>query len=265
MLEFIENDKHIQIALKNKLSISSVGEIINLTVDNTNYNLRGLSPQFKSASISLENENVFNGVFSFTDGLTISGKNSIELQELYLGWEAVQLERTHVTFKVPVSRIDSTGGVAPYNPYFFAVVNKIARISKSFDLIGFGEFLDDREMKFVHQYCSFHPALRKHITMKDEFGSSERVSISCKAFELLVFNALAHVEGYRDKLRFKSLYESRSKQVEMHVDLDDEFSSSKFLMEYEHVLDSPSIWNESFDFYNYESSGGLLDFLNLPF
>ena len=135
MLEFIENDKHIQIALKNKLSISSVGEIINLTVDNTNYNLRGLSPQFKSASISLENENVFNGVFSFTDGLTISGKNSIELQELYLGWEAVQLERTHVTFKVPVSRIDSTGGVAPYNPYFFAVVNKIARISKSSDRV----------------------------------------------------------------------------------------------------------------------------------
>lgn len=266
MLDINENGKHIRICLTNKLSISSVNDIIHLTVDNLDNNLRDSALQFKSTSINSDDENIFNGVFTFANGLTISGENAIELQKLYLDWEALQLERTNVTFKVPSSRNDSTGGVAPFNPYFFAVVNKVARISKSFDLTGFGEYLTLQELQFVHQYCSFHPDLRKYISIKDEFGSAERVSISCKAFELIVVNALAHVEGYRDKVRFKSLYESRGTQIEMHTDPDDEdLSTSKFLMEFDHVLDSPSIWNESLDFYNYESSGGLLDLLNLPF
>lgn len=266
MLELHENGKHIKIGLTSKLSISSVNEIIQLTVDNSNHNLRDLNPQFQSASICSDNENIFNGIFTLSDGLTISGGNAIELQKFYLKWEAAQLERTNVTFKVPSSRNDKTGGVAPFNPYFFAVVNKVARTSKSFDLIGFGEFLSHDELKFVHQYCSFHPALRKYISIKNESGLAERVSISCKSFELIVVNALAHVEGYRDKLRFESLYVLRGCEIAKPIELDEgDFSSSKFLMEFDHVLDSPSIWSESIDFYNHESSGGLLDILNLPF
>lgn len=53
-------------------------------------------------------------------------------------------------------------------------------------------------------------------------------------------------------------------QIEVESESVD-FASSKFLMEYEHVLDAPSIWKESIDFYSYESSGGFLDVLNLPF
>ena len=77
-------------------------------------------------------------------------------------------------------------------------------------------------------------------------------------------NALAHVEGYRDKIRFESLYQLRDMRIEVESESVD-FASSKFLMEYEHVLDAPSIWKESIDFYSYESSGGFLDVLNLPF
>lgn len=37
----------------------------------------------------------------------------------------------------------------------------------------------------------------------------------------------------------------------MRIEVESEsvdFASSKFLMEYEHVLDAPSIWKESIDF-----------------
>lgn len=264
MLELNENGCLISISLKNKLSIEKVSDIICLSVNNEHINLTSLSPKFKSDSISNEDENILRGIFTLSNGICFSEINSMALQNLYLQWEENQLSRSSVTFKVPSSRYDDKGGVAPYNPYFFAVVNKLARRSHGFDLIGFGEYLLWNEMKFVHQYCSFHPALRKYITLKDESGISERISISCKAFELIVENALAHVAGYRDKIRFESLYQMRG--MEIGIDLDNnDFTTSKFLMEYDHVLDSPSIWKESIDFYNYESSGGLLDVLNLPF
>lgn len=264
MLELNENGCTITVKLKNKLSIENVSDIICLSVNDDELPLTQLSPKFKSTSVSSDDDNILNGQFSLSNGIVFSIPNSVELQNLYLEWEAIQLDRSCITFKVPSSRYDTKGGVAPYNPYFFAVVNKLARTTHGFDLIGFGEYLTRNEMKFVHQYCSFHPALRKYISLKDESGISERVSIGCKIFELIVDNALAHVEGYRDKIRFESLYQMRDIQVEVELEQDD-FATSKFLMEYEHVLDSPSIWKESIDFYNYESSGGFLDVLNLPF
>lgn len=264
MLELNENGCLIAITLKNKLSIDKVSDIICLTLNNEHISLTSLAPKFKSVSVSSDDENILNGNFTLSNGIFISDSNSVELQKLYLKWEVKQLNRSSITFKVPSNRYDSKGGVAPYNPYFFAVVNKLARTTHGFDLIGFGEYLSLNEMKFVHQYCSFHPALRKYISLKDESGISERVSISCKSFELIVDNALAHVVGYRDKVRFESLYQMRDMQIVAELDEND-FGTSKFLIEYDHVLDSPSIWKESIDFYNYESSGGLLDVLNLPF
>ncbi len=264
MLELKENGCNITITLKNKLSIENVSDIICLSVNNEQLPLTQLAPKFKSTSVNSDDENILNGIFTLSNGIIFSAPNSTELQNLYLQWEATQLNRSSITFKVPTSRYDSKGGVAPYNPYFFAIVNKLARTTHGFDLIGFGEYLSRNEMKFVHQYCSFHPALRNYISLKDESGISERVSISCKAFELIVDNALAHVEGYRDKIRFESLYQLRDMRIEVESESVD-FASSKFLMEYEHVLDAPSIWKESIDFYSYESSGGFLDVLNLPF
>lgn len=264
MLELNENGWNCTVTLKNKLSIDNVSDIVCFESQNKIILDNMLPLKFTSNSVSSENEDILNGHFTLSDEVDLSVSNSIKVQELYLQWEAEQLERKTVTFKVPTNRFDCKSGVAPYNPYFFAVVNKLARKTHGFDLIGFGEYLNRLELKFVHQYCSFHPELREYISIKDELGSSERVSISCRAFELVVDSALAHVAGFRDKLRFKALYDSRSMPIDVGFDSDD-FATTKFLIEYDHVLDSPSIWKESIDFYNYESSGGFLDVLNLPF
>lgn len=254
----------IEISINNKLSIKCVSDAFNIRIENKIKCLTELHPSFLSTEINEENEALLNGSFELSNGMIISGLQALNLQQQYLAWEDTQLCKKNVTFKVPLSKEDCKGGVAPYNPYFFAIINKLARTSKNFDLKGVGEYLSQREIDFVHQYCSFHPALRQFLSIKDDYFHSDRTMIPCKIFELMVESALAHVEGYRDKIRFKALYESRA--LTLNKDGDDlDTDTIKFLMENEHVLDSLSIWSEDFDFYSNQSSGGFLDMLNLPF
>lgn len=263
MLELIENEVKIIVKINNKLSIKDVNDIIDIELNHKIFNLNQLIFKFTSTTASDE-EDIFHGYFTLSNDIKLSDYNSEKLQRLYLQWEKIQLSRSSVTFKIPMDRYDCNSGVAPFNPYFFAIVNNLARTSHGFDLVGFGKYLSDNELKFVHQYCSFHPSLRDYLCIKKESSVSERIVIPCKVFELIVDSALAHVSGYRDKIRFKSLYHSRNIGIELDLDNED-FSTSKFLIEFDHVLDSPSIYKESFDFNYYESSGGFLDVLNLPF
>lgn len=260
MLKINEFGHKIEFFYNNKISIAQVSDAISLSIDGSNsIILSSLTPVFISSAVSSLNDDILNSVFHLENGIQISGVNAHLIQEKYLDWEADKLEKTHVTFKIPTDRADNRSGVAPYNPYFFAVINHIARTIRGFDLVGFGQYLSTNELSFVHQYCSFHPALRKFIFSKGELNNANMVLIPCKVFELIVESALAHVDGYRDKIRFSSLYQSRGLTDDL------EPFTSMFLMEYDHVLDAPSIYKESFDFNYLESSGGLLDILNLPF
>lgn len=263
MLKINEFGHSIEIFYNNKISITQVSDAFGISIDGSNsINLTILAPSFNSSAVSNLNDDILNGVFHLDNGINISGVNAHLIQEKYLDWEASVLNKSHITFKIPTDRTDNSSGVAPYHPYFFAVINNLARTIRGFDLVGFGQYLSTNELRFVHQYCSFHPSLRKFIFSKGELKNDNRVLIPCKVFELIVEGALAHVDGYRDKIRFGALYQSRG----LSFDLDDlEPFTSKFLMEYEHVLDAPSIYKESFDFNYLESSGGLLDVLNLPF
>lgn len=265
MLEINDLNQKIELINNNKLSISQVSDAFKISFSAGEYVLlTSLNPRFNSSSIFDEDENLLNGEFVFDNGIKLTGEDSLILQKHYLAWEADCLNRNSVCFKLPRNRDDRMGGVTPSNPYFFAAINKVARVLRGFDLIGFGQYISKEEMAFVHQYCSFHPVLRRFILSKSNFESLDRVIIPCAVFELFVENALAHVEGYRDKLRFQSLYLTRG--VLLNGDPDGlDISESKYLMECEHVLDAPSIYKENFDFGTLESSGGLLDVLNLPF
>lgn len=260
MLSFQENNSDISIILNNKLSITQVSDIFNICYDSKSWTLTQFEPVFHSEAISDLSDDLFIGTFSLNNGMKITGSNSLELQKIYLEWEAEQLNRNFITFLLPENKNDLYCGIAPFNPYFFAVINKLARSSHGLDLIGLGTFLSKRELKFIHQYCSFHPALRNFLSLKNP--DSKRVILSCKIVELLVDNAISHVVGYRDKMRFKNLYTSNN--IDISTD-EVNFFSTKFLMEYDHILDSSSIWKEEFDFFNSVSHGGQLDILNLPF
>lgn len=270
MLEINNLDQKIKIELKNKMSINSALDLVELSINGKVLDKKELEFSFNSFDISDEDDQLFTGEFKVSEGISISDRDALELQKLYLAWEAEKLDRKHVTYMLPSGKDDNkSNGVAMYNPYFLAVANKYSR-ERDFDLLGFGLYLRENEYKFLHQYCAFHPAIRKFITLKDESSTNERTVIQCNIFELVVANGLAHIEGYRDHIRFKSIFESKG--IEAYDDgLDDDCDENdenyicemKFLMEYDHVLDSKSIWSESLDFYSGRSSGGQLDLLNI--
>jgi hypothetical protein len=260
MLEINEFGHKIELFYNNKISITQVSDLISVSIDKSDsICLSLLKPNFSSTAVSIISDDVFNGTFHLENGMKISGVNSLLIQEKYLDWEANILTKSYITFKIPADRTDNRSGVAPFNPYFFAVINKLARTIRGFDLVGFGQYLSSEELNFVHQYCSFHPELRNFIFSKVGINNGNRVQIPCKVFELFVESALAHVDGYRDKIRFSTMFQSRGLTDDL------EPFTSKFLMEYEHVLDAPTIYKECFDFNYLEGSGGLLDVLNLPF
>ena len=74
-------------------------------------------------------------------------------------------------------------------------------------------------------------------------------------FEQLVANACSHIEGYRDSLRHKKFAEING--------IKPDFEEIKFLIEYDHVLDA-NISDESINFQDGSSEGGMLELFNLP-
>lgn len=273
MLNFSVSQHRINIELRNKLSVGSPKELLKLSIDNSLVSQEDLLCSFDSTDISDHDEQLFDGTFQLTKDLTVDGEAALELQKLYLSWESEKLDRKQVSYTLPCNRDENkSNGVALYNPYFLAIANKCSR-ERSFDLLGFGQYLSEKEMHFLHQYCAFHPAIKRFLTAKDKACLVDgRSIIPCNIFEMVVENGLAHIEGYRDHLRFQKLFEARS--IESFDDLsefDDEdeelgdIVDLKFLIEYDHVLDSPSIWSENLDFYSKTSSGGQLDLLNMPF
>lgn len=262
MFSFKENGLDISISFNNKLSINQVSDTLNISFSGKKYLLTELEPTFKSESISTFSDEILVGSFLLNNGVCISSENSIEIQKKYLSWESSQLNRSNITFILPKSRDDTNSGIPSFHPYFLAVVNKLARTSRGIDLVGYGKYFEQNELNFIHQYCTFHPALRQFLTLKEHLSNSSRIVISCKIIELLLDSAIAHVVGYRDKIRFNNLYLSHNSPIN-NDEID--FFSSKFLIEYEHVLDSSCIWKEEFDFFKGVGSGGHLDILNLPF
>ncbi|MBF4453888.1 hypothetical protein IRT38_00470 (plasmid) [Acinetobacter sp. SK-43] len=262
MFSFKENGFDISIGFNNKLSINRVSDNIDISISGEKYLLSDLNPIFKSESISNISDEIYIGSFLLNNGISISGENSIELQKAYLLWESNQLNRSNITFILPKNRDDKKSGIPLFHPYFFAVVNKLARTSSGLDLVGFGKYFDQNEINFIHQYCTFHPALRQFLTLKLHLSNSNRIVVQCRIIELILESAIAHVVGYRDKIRFNNLYLSHN--IPTNNDEID-FFITKFLMEYDHVLDSSCIWKEEFDFFKGVGSGGHLDILNLPF
>lgn len=263
MLVFEESGREIKIMKSMKLSISTATDILNVFIDENPYKLIDSDLKFNSTDIL--NDQLLIGNFTLCDSIVLTVEDSFLLQNIYLDWESQQLQRSYITFNNPSSKADTNGGVASYHPYFTAIVNKISRY-KNFDLKGFGKYLSDTEMKFVHQYSAFHPELNKFVKLRDALPSTNRNLLPCGMFDLVVCNALAHVECYRDRVRFDTLYEARNfKTNDSNFTEYFDLNSCKLMMDYDHVLDSPSIWSEKLDFLNSQSSGGFLDLLNLPF
>lgn len=268
MLNIQNSQNSMTIELSKKLSLNAATDLIKLSIDGL------LVPQdevlftFNSTDISDDDDRLFIGEFRVNEDLVIDGEDALKLQQMYLNWEDEKLNRTHVSYTLPSNRnSDKSNGVAIYNPYFLAAINKHSR-NRNFDMLGFGRYLDEREFAFLHQYCAFHPAIRRFIATKDDYSIGGHITIPCHIFEMVIENGLAHIEGYRDHIRFKGIFESRNIEIVDDFEEDEDttdLSNIKFLIEYDHVLDSPSIWNESLDFYSKTSSGGQLDLLNMPF
>ena len=255
MLKIITSAKEYLFSFNGKLSASSVKDILNLTVNGTEYLLTKDDLTFKSTDILSEFPTIFLGNFSLVDGTVFSVDDSVKIQNLYADWEGRTLNRNTVSYKVPQDRSDQSAGVPAYNPLFLAMVNKVCR-DKGFDLNSFGSFTTKRENLFIQQYTAFHPSIQGFVAKKYlDNNKGFRAQITCKMFEQLVANACSHIEGYRDSLRHKKFAEING--------IKPDFEEIKFLIEYDHVLDA-NISDESINFQDGSSDGGMLELFNLP-
>lgn len=254
MLTTIIDDKKITVQMINKLSFSDAREILKVEIDGVNYPVSNTDFIFKSVDIENENPTIFEGQFSLLNGLVFSLEDSIAIQKMYLDWESNVLSKESVVYKVPTGRNDNSAGVPVYHPYFVAMFNRMCR-KKGFDLEAFGTFSTHKEKTFAYQYTAFHPSMVEFAIgrLKDSV-LPQRVVVKDFMFELMIENACAHIEGYRDHLRFEKL--SQLNNVEYSKD-------GAYLIEYDHILDA-DLSSEFIDFQDRTGCGGFLDIMNLP-
>ncbi|NWK53194.1 hypothetical protein HYG89_11685 [Acinetobacter sp. SwsAc5] len=254
MLTTTINDKKITVELINKLSFTDVREILKVTIDGSKYPVSKNDFLFKSVDIENENPTVFYGQFQLLNGMTFSVEDSLTLQKMYIDWEAAVLAKDSVVYKVHAGRSDTSAGVPMYHPYFNAMYSLMCR-KKGFDLEAFGTFSSAKEKTFAYQYTAFHPSMVEFAVGRlKESRLPQRVVVKDFMFELMMENACAHIEGYRDHLRYEQLAQIN------HVDY---CKDGKYLIEYDHVLDA-DLSSEFIDFQERSGFGGFLDILNLP-
>lgn len=254
MFSTIIDGKEIQIELLGKLSFSDIREIVRLTIDGAISPLATNDLQFKSEDIEQEDPTIFSGHFSLSNGMIFSKEDSIAIQKLYLDWETEVLSKDSVVYKIPAGRNDKSAGVPIYHPYFVAMFNRMCR-NKGFDLEAFGTFASQKEKVFAYQYTAFHPSMIDlALGRVKESRLPQRVVVKDFMFELMMENACAHIEGYRDHKRFEKLYQINNMEYE---------KDGVYLIEYDHVLDA-DLSQEFINFQNRTGCGGFLDFLNLP-
>lgn len=247
-------DKKITVEIINKLSFSDVREILKVEIDGVNYPVSNHDFIFKSVDIEHENPTIFDGQFHLLNGMVFSVEDSVALQKMYLDWESNILSKESVVYKVPTGRNDMSAGVPMYHPYFIAMFSSMCR-KKGFDLEAFGCFSSEKEKIFAYQYTAFHPSMIEFAVGKlKESHLPQRVVVRDFMFELMIENACAHVEGYRDHLRFEKL--SQMNNVEFTKE-------GTYLIEYDHILDA-DLSAEFIDFQERTGCGGFLDILKLP-
>ena len=248
------NDKKITVELINKLSFTDVRKILKVTIDGSIYPVSKNDFLFKSVDIENENPTVFEGQFRLLNGMTFSVEDSLILQKMYLDWEAAVLAKESVVYKVNTGRNDTSAGVPMYHPFFNAMYSRMCR-KKGFDLEAFGTFSSEKEKTFAYQYTAFHPSMVEFAVGRlKESSLPQRVVIRDFMFELMMENACAHIEGYRDHLRYEQLAQ---------INNVDYCKDGKYLIEYDHVLDA-DLSAEFIDFQERSGFGGFLDILNLP-
>lgn len=254
MFSTIIQNKKVTVEIGNKLSFSDVRELLKVTIDGTNYAVSNSDFIFKSVDIENDNPTIFEGQFELLNGMVFSVEDSIKLQKMYLQWESQALSKSSIVYKIPKGRNDTSAGVPMYNPYFIAMYSRMCR-QKGFDLESFGGFSSIKEKTFAYQYTAFHPSMIEFAIgrLKDS-SMPERVVIKDFMFELMIENACAHIEGYRDHLRFEKL--SKINKLEYVKD-------GLYLIEYDHILDA-DLSTEFIDFQERVGCGGFLDVLNMP-
>jgi hypothetical protein len=245
------NGNSIEIEILNKLSVSNFLSLLNVKINGQKYEVTHDDFIFSSNGVFVENQiNVSNGHFSLKNGMIFSLEDSLNLQEFYLNWEKSILDnKNSVLFKIPENRNDLSGGIPQSNPFFHAVLNKIAR-KYEIQPYKLGSYLSEKETKFCYQYVAFHPSsLNLVISRLDLSNIKKRAPITTDMFELIMNQALKHVSGYRDNLRYAEF----AKMNNLHFKKE-----YKFLVEYEHILDA-DLKSEKIDFQYREAVGGFLD------
>lgn len=254
MLSTIIQNKYVTVEIGNKLSISDVRNLLKVTINGVNYTVSTNDFIFNSVGIENDNPTIFKGQFELLNGMVFSVEDSIKLQKMYLQWETETLSKSSIVYKIPKGRNDTSAGIPIYNPYFIAMYSRMCR-QYGFDLESFGGFSSVKEKIFAYQYAAFHPSMIEFAIgrLKDS-SMPDRVVIKDFMFELMIKNACAHIEGYRDHLRFENL--SKSNKLEYVKD-------DLYFVEYEHILDA-DLSTEYIDFQERVGCGGFLDVLNMP-
>lgn len=251
MHSFIYNNDLYRFELSGKLSINSMFDAFNIYLNDELVSFKDIS--FTSGTEEIF-ENILNGHFEIKSN-KIDENNSIILQKLYIECESKFKDRAFINFRLSGSP-NSQGGFARGLTGFHALINCLAREFYGFDLISFATYLSIDELRFIQEYCSFHPRIREHIIKKNN-TKNNLVVIPTAQLNILIKAALSHVRGYRDFLRLSPMLEKKN--------ISDGFYDSGIYANGLTVSNKFLIDSETFNFNNGEMSGGLLDILSLPF